>query len=56
MKGHSPTHKASFKVSMPKHQSHTDKGPAVPVEYAKNISVLNRASSRAMRVASRRGR
>ena len=46
--------KANFKVSMPKHsKQHTASGAAVPPEYAKNLSVVARVSSRAMRVASR---
>lgn len=57
MKGKSNA-KAHFKVSTSKSNKksmHTAQGPAVPPEYAHNLSVANRASSRAMRVA-RRGR
>jgi len=51
--------KAQFRVSPSKNKTtgvHAAHGPAVPPEYAHNLAVANRASSRAMRVASRRGR
>ena len=47
--------KVSSKTSKGKPAPHASHGPAVPPEYAHNLSVANRASSRAMRVA-RRGR
>jgi hypothetical protein len=50
--------KAQFRIST-KNKTiapHAAQGPAVPPEYAHNLVVANRASSRAMRVASRRGR
>ena len=57
MKGKSSA-KATFKVSMPRASKgvHAAHGPAVPPEYAHNLAVANRASSRAMRVASGRHR
>jgi len=57
MKGKSSA-KAHFKVTTKTGKTsapHAAQGPAVPPEYAHNLSVANRASSRAMRVA-RRGR
>lgn len=57
MKGKSSA-KANFKVTTKQGKTsvpHAAQGPAVPPEYAHNLSVANRASSRAMRVA-RRGR
>jgi hypothetical protein len=47
--------KAQFRVSTKNKTTgvHAAHGPAVPPEYAHNISVANRASSRALRVASR---
>ena len=51
--------KAQFRISTKNKTTgvHASHGPAVPPEYAHNLAVANRASSRAMRVASsRRGR
>ena len=48
--------KAQFRVSPAKNKTtgvHAAHGPAVPPEYAHNLAVANRASSRAMRVAQR---
>lgn len=50
MKGKS---KSSFKSVTKKTANHVAKSPAVPPEYAHNLRVANRASSRAMRVAQR---
>jgi len=47
--------KAQFRVTTKNKTTapHAAHGPAVPPEYAHNLSVANRASSRALRVASR---